>query len=71
MNNIDIIKDQIIIEVRLALLKMRSLGDVYARAKFVALIEESLETQLHQLATEAFDEGFNQGQHNVMESNDG
>jgi hypothetical protein len=68
MSNVAAIKEQIILEVRMGLLRMRNIPRPDERAKLLQLLENSLEIQLNELISEASLEGFIQGQENILEA---
>lgn len=71
MSNVAAIKEQIILEVRMGLLRMRNIPRANERVKLLQLLENSLEIQLNELISEASDDGFARGQENVMEAMNG
>lgn len=71
MSNIATLKEQIILEVRMSLLRVRNVYRADEREKLLQLLENSLEMQLDELVTEATSVGFARGQENVMEAING
>jgi hypothetical protein len=71
MPRVNALKEQIILEVRIGLLRHRKMLQAKMREKMVALLEETLESKLNELITEATNAGFTQGQNSIMKAMNG
>lgn len=68
MATVNEIKDMILVDVRLALLRLRKLESREDQMNLVCSMERSLAEQLDNLVAEASLDGFMQGQENILEA---
>lgn len=68
MDNVAKLKEQILIELRLGLLRCRRLRGHVELLELSQVLEESVRCQLDELIEEAIGAGFEQGQNNVFEA---
>jgi len=68
MATVSEIKDMIMVDVRLALLRLRKLENREDQMNLMGSMERSLAEQLDNLVAEASLDGFMQGQENILEA---